>query len=570
MLRINSRHAKRIYQRTSLIIVLHLLSNAMLMMYATRISKMVDSIMQSDIRVLVYNLAIFLVCFVLMLITNWANMRVKRWAEYKNTYELRDEFLDHLNSIPMYKLDALGRNNIANRFSSELGEIVTFYVHSLPDIAKYITFFIMVSAYAFQVNIVLFATIICFIPIIYISTARTSKRIGTLSEQCANLDVERNTIEYDTLSSQVELKCYGAFDFISKKVAEGEEAYRVAHYRLTRSNRFIWGMEVFAFISVSTITLAAGALLAVKGKVSFGTVTSFLVILDPIVSSVFALPSILAVLTGIAPIIRRYNEWQAICDEKVVADVKEKAGVEIAYRFSKLFFSYEDDRDGAGALKDVSLDIEEGKKYLIMGKSGTGKSTLLRLMVGYDDRYEGQLFFRGVELSKLGGPYIRERLLFTTDNMFLISGTVADIFETFYPGISSEKIAECLEIVELSFPLKQSIDKGGESISGGERQRLCLALMLAGGRKLMLMDECLSMVSFAQQIRIMKRILADSRVTCVWVDHRTHPALFELFDKIIYLDEDKGIHIGSYAQISRIGSFHALITEGNDIDVQQA
>jgi ABC-type bacteriocin/lantibiotic exporter with double-glycine peptidase domain len=565
-MQIISIHSKKIYGLCALITFLNLLSNVILLAYTTRVREVVDSVIQKNFQILLNNLILFFVLFVIMLGLNWINMKIVRWAKFKITYEMRDEFLHHLNSIHMYNFDDYGKNNISNRYTDELNRIIGFYIESLPNIIKDITLLILICIYAYTQNVFLFLAIICVCIVVYLCSIRTGKKIGALSEKAVNLDINRNTTEYDIISSKMELKCFGVFDFISAKVKDAEEDYRVNDYKLVRCNRYLWGLYIVTFSIISTIILSVGAILALNGYITFGSITSFLVILDPIVSSIFSAYGVIAIFMDIRPIIKRFNEWQLLDEEKEFT--KPDAINEGDHLFELKYFGYKynNEKSSDYLIDDVNFTIKHGEKYLITGKSGLGKSTLIKIMTGYDDRYRGSLKFEGIELSELGGPFIRGQVVYIGDDMYLFSGSIKEIFTMVYKDISDDEIKKYLDVVELPFLLDQVIDKNGSSISGGEKQRLCLALSLVSKKNIMMMDECISMVPFEQQLRIMKRIFENPDTTCFWVDHRVLPEIFELFDKIIFFDEDKKLHCENYFEISKNESFKSLLLNGRYID----
>lgn len=564
MYRLKSRCAKQIYLRSLIIIALSLLTNLLMALYSFKIRDMINHVSQSDINLIWKDLALFLLMFVLVIAVNGCNDKAKRWAEYENTFSLRSEFLDHLYSIPMYCLNEYGRNNISNRYTEEMERIVSFYVYALPDIVKNFTFFVFVALYALSENVIIFCVILCMVPVVFFLSKPNGEKISYYSTQTAEKDVVRNTEEYDILASHMELKCYGAAEFCKDKVAECEEKYRVNNLGLVRGYRFAWGMEVFAFIIVKYAVLVIGALFAFSGHLSFGMITSLIVILDPIVSSIFSFSSMFSTLTGIKPIIARYTEWQDVKEESVKDDVRGGAGADkqMLFTLRNVSFRYKSEETDLCVLKNVNIELEAGKKYLLIGKNGTGKSTLLRILAGCDNRYEGSVLYEGNEISQIDNQELREQIIFLTDQMYLVAGTIRDIFGMLYSEITDADIIKYLKFVELPFSADMYIDKDACNISGGEKQRLGLALLMASERKILIMDECLSMVSIEQQLRIMKRLFAKRDITCIWIDHRVLPEIFEMFDRMMFI-ENNHISCGAYAEMIQNDLFLKFVTEKN-------
>lgn len=565
MYRIDSKFAKGLYLRSIIIIILFLLSNVSLMLYTVCISDTVNNVIKKDNSILTESLLLLIFYFCMMLTVNALIIKAKRHAEYQSTYELRSEFLEHLYSIPMCKLDEFGRNNIANRYQEELEKIISFYINAFPEIVRNCTLFVFISVYVFNENMLLFFIMLFAVPVVCLSVKRINLEIGALSSKLTELDVNRNSLEYDTLASKVELKCFCARDFILGKAEEAEEIFRKTGYKKASRFTFIWGMEIFAFIAISNIILAVGGGMAMKGYVTFGAITSLIVIMDHIVSSVFSFSGIYAKCMEIRPYIERYNKWQNIEREKNLPEsVDYEEQEDLIYELKNVAYQY----NNINVFQNIALNIKRGKKYLFVGKSGIGKSTLLKILVGYDNKYKGSVCFKGRELSEWDSLSLRKQLIYAPEDMFFVSGSVRELFTLIYPEISDSEIQFWTEALELPFSSEFYVEKGGLNISGGERQRLYLALFLVSGRDIMVMDECLSMVSLPQQIRIMKRIFAARPITCIWVDHRIQPELIALFDEIIFMDDDKKIHSGSSEEIGKLHSFSKLMTEKGGTDVE--
>jgi len=544
--------------RSLLIILFHILSNFILIAYTDRIRVVIDNVLQNDFNALISNLISFFALFILMLINNWIILRIVRWAKYCSTFDLRTEFLHHLNRIHLYKLDVYGKNNISNRYEKELNDIVDFYSESLPNIIKNITLFALIGVYVFIQSYIFFIAMLLICGIIYLFSVRKGKKLEELTDECAQLDINRNTIEYDILSSRLELRCFGAFDFIMDKAKIAEEVYREKSYKLVLLHSFFWGFGIVAFTAVNIIILSIGSLLVLDNQITFGSIISLLAILNPIVDSMFSIQGILAVIMGIKPIIKRFNEWQQEEEEKLYTDFGSLNNKCALYEMKNFNYKYKNSDSSEYLFEGIDLDIERGGKYLLIGKSGSGKSTLLKVMTGYDDQYTGILKYKGVELNELGGPFMRKDTIFVGNDVHLLSGSVRDIFNTMHPDISDSKITEYLEKVELPFTLDHFVEKGGSNISGGEKQRLCLALVLAEQRKVLLMDECLSMIPLLQQIHIMKKVFEIPDITCLWSDHRILPDIMDLFKNIILIDDNKILHCGDVNEIKKNTFFNEL------------
>ncbi|MCI9448827.1 MAG: ABC transporter ATP-binding protein [Clostridiales bacterium] len=559
MFKLNSSCNSTLKKSCAIMVIVKLLINILLIIYTITLKNMINTVMLADIKILLPYILIFLVSFIVMIISNRFVLRLERRLKFNNGRMLREEFITVLYKIMPCCKDKYDRNDISHRYIDEINNIVGFYVSTIPDMVREFTFLIFLGIYAMVQNawlILIFifvATVVCFFSI------RNKRQIDELNSEIVPYDVDRSTIEYDVIAANMELKFYDACDYINQKVLQVEERYIQSSIKLQNKYRFFWGMEILSFITMSALFYSVGSIFAIHGSLTFGVITSLVVLLDSINNTIFLFPNIMLNLYNIKPFIERYNLWlkeERINESPVNHKLSESENIYILENFG---YKYRGSREEI--LSDISIKIKKGKKYFITGKSGCGKSTLLKMLIGYDNLYKGKLQYRNCDISSLKADLINHDVIYMSDDMFLISGTIKEIFLLFYPDIHDEEIQRYLNLVELQFSLDMKIEKDGGNISGGEKQRLLLALSLIKKKSIYLMDECLSMVSLDQQLRIMNRIIC-SDITCLWIDHRVLPEVLVLFDEILFFDNTI-LYQGNLETMLKNNSFNSIMHDGN-------
>lgn len=196
------------------------------------------------------------------------------------------------------------------------------------------------------------------------------------------------------------------------------------------------------------------------------------------------------------------------------------------------------------ALKNINLTIQKGKWTGIIGKSGSGKSTLLDLITKLYRVSDSQILVDGIDINKIDTFSIREKVTKVTQDIVLFPGTIEDNMKLINAKITEKEIIEVLDFVELndyinSLPkgIKTDVGEAGKLMSGGEKQRLSIAMGLIRGNKILLLDEVTSALDIKTEEKIVDNLkkLVNEGYTIVSISHKLE---FLKYADIIYTISD--------------------------------
>ena len=196
------------------------------------------------------------------------------------------------------------------------------------------------------------------------------------------------------------------------------------------------------------------------------------------------------------------------------------------------------------ALKNINLTIQKGKWTGIIGKSGSGKSTLLDLITKLYRVSDSQILVDGIDINKIDTFSIREKVTKVTQDIVLFPGTIEDNMKLINAKITEKEIIEVLDFVELndyinSLPkgIKTDVGEAGKLMSGGEKQRLSIAMGLIRGNKILLLDEVTSALDIKTEEKIVDNLkkLVNEGYTIVSISHKLD---FLKYADIIYTISD--------------------------------
>lgn len=211
----------------------------------------------------------------------------------------------------------------------------------------------------------------------------------------------------------------------------------------------------------------------------------------------------------------------------------------IAFRHCQ--FAYEEDKP---VLKDLSLTFQKGAWTGIVGSSGSGKSTLFDLMMRLYKVDDGMVFLDGTDINNCDPFDIREHMTRITQDVFLFPGTIADNLRLVNPTVTEQDMQRVLDFVSLSeyiaalpHGLHTDVGEAGKLMSGGERQRLSLAMGLLRGKKILLLDEVTSSLDRVTEERLAEnfRVLKENGYTIISISHKLE---FLKYADVVYQIED--------------------------------
>ena len=274
----------------------------------------------------------------------------------------------------------------------------------------------------------------------------------------------------------------------------------------------------------------------------------------------FSIARIKPTLEMVSPILKAVPE---VSDHKRVVE-KISGSIElnnVSFRYSP---------DSPQIIDNLSLKIRAGQYVAIVGKTGCGKSTLMRLLLGFETPQKGAIYYDGKDLSALDLKSLRKKIGVVMQNGKLFQGDLYSNIAVSAPGLSVEdamKAAEAAGMAEdirnMPMGLHTIVSEGGGGISGGQRQRIMIARAIAPKPKILMFDEATSALDNLTQKQV-SQSLDQLKCTRIVIAHRL--STIRQCDRIIVLDKGKIVEDGSYEELIRQGGFFAELVERQRLD----
>lgn len=308
--------------------------------------------------------------------------------------------------------------------------------------------------------------------------------------------------------------------------------------------------------------------IAVINKVSVGDYYSFNAAYAYVSGAFISLASITTVAAQIRPILEMLKpilEAVPEIEEKKTVVNRLSGGVEI----NNLYFRY---KEGMPNIVDgLSLKIRPGQYVAIVGKTGCGKSTLMRLLLGFETAQKGAIYYDGKDINSLDLKSLRKNMGVVLQNGSLFQGdifsniTISSPMSTMDDAwAAAEKAGIAEDIRNMPMGMFTYISEGGGGISGGQKQRIMIARAIASKPKILMFDEATSALDNITQ-KMVSDSLRDLKCTRIVIAHRL--STIQDCDRIIVLDKGKIIEDGTYEELIAQKGFFAELVERQRVDV---
>lgn len=221
--------------------------------------------------------------------------------------------------------------------------------------------------------------------------------------------------------------------------------------------------------------------------------------------------------------------------------------------------------EAANALQDVSLTIPIGKKVALVGATGSGKTTLAMLLLGFYQPDQGEILYDGIRLQSIDFPYLRKQIGVVLQEPYLFSGSIRQNISFNNPDATLEQIKKAAQlaamdddILKMPMGYETMISEGGTTLSGGQRQRLSLARALLNMPKILILDEATSHLDILTEEKIDTN-LSSLSCTRVVIAHRL--STISNADLICVMDQGKIVETGSHKELLAKQGIYAMLIQ---------
>ena len=476
-------------------------------------------------------------------------------------HKVRCELISHLITLPARFFDKNTSGKLVSKFTYDITQITGAASNAVAVIVREGFTVLGLLIYLFYVDWQLSLTFLIIAPFVAGIVNLASKRFRRFATQMQDSMGDVTQITNESIKGHRVIRTFNANDFVSDRLLQASEKNRYQNMKMAMTRSASTPLvQLIVSMALALLVWLAMSPDFFADKTS-GDFVAFLGAAGLLAKPIRQLTQINSVIQrGISAAFSIFT----LLDEKPEIDegtfeVERARG---AIKFDRVSFSY---NDADEALSDVSFTVKQGQTIALVGKSGSGKSSLVNLIPRFYDIDSGQIYLDGKQLIKYKLTNLRDQISVVTQQVVLFNGTIAENIAYGEIEIDRKKIetaAENAHAMEFIRGLAEGLDTyvGDDAnlLSGGQRQRIAIARALLKDAPILIFDEATSALDSEseQHIQAALETLIQGRTTFV-IAHRL--STIENADLILVMDQGKIVESGVHADLLNLGGYYARL-----------
>lgn len=510
--------------------------------------------------------ALMVFCAVLAMIFGTGSAKYAARAGQGLGAELRKAEYQKLQEFSFANTDKFKTSSLVTRLTSDVTTIQNSVSTGMRPACRAPVMMIAALVLSFSINAELAIVFLVAVPVLGFLLFMIIRSVRPMFSRMQNAIDQVNRVIQENLTAVRVVKAYVRGDYESAKFTEVNQNWRDISehaFRLTALN-----MPVMQLVMYSTIVsiLWFGGNMVQVGGMQVGELTGFLSYVLQVLNSLMMISNVFMMLTRALTSGARIME---VMDEEVTIREDRARDIEVTrgeIDFSHVYFKYRAEAEEY-VLSDINLHIGGGQTVGIIGQTGSAKSTLVQLIPRLYEAVSGQITIDGVPIEEYPLEHLRDAIAMVLQKNTLFSGTVKDNLRWGKEDATDAEIEEACRIAcvdefigKLSDGYDTELGQGGVNVSGGQKQRLCIARAILKNPKVLILDDSTSAVDTATEARIreglaqklpnMTKIIIAQRISSV-----------KHADQILILDSGKMAGLGTHSELLATNKIYQEIYE---------
>ena len=450
-------------------------------------------------------------------------------ASRRIEYELKNKIYRHYQelSLTTYKKTTIG--DLLNRLSEDVVAIRMYLGPGVMYVVNLVILLVITSIYMLMTNVEMTLWTLIPLPILSFLIYKVSSIINRKSKIMQKSQSAISTFVQDSFSGIRVVKFFNKEKYIEKNYGEKVKNYQDKALDLAKTEAYFFTIILFVIGLLNVAILYIGGKNYFEGKLTVGTIADFFMYINILIWPFSMVGWVSSVNQRAAASMTRVNEFLDIKSE-IVNKNFDQYEIKGDIEFRNVSYTYPN--TGIKALENLSFKLEAGKSMAIMGKTGSGKSTIALLLCRLIDPDEGEILIDGKNLKDHNLELYRKHIGYIPQESYLFSDTIEnnigfaidhpthDLVEEFAKKADVHK-----NIVEFKDQYKTMVGERGVMLSGGQKQRICIARALIKKPEILIFDDSLSALDTETEENILQNIEKDIKsCTSIIITHRESSA----------------------------------------------
>ncbi len=487
-------------------------------------------------------------------------------------YDLKNEIYQHYQELSMSFYRRNNTGDLMNRVTEDVSRVRMYVGPAIMYAINTTVLFILIIMAMVNVNINLAIFSILPLPVLAFTIYRVHNIINQKSERIQRQLSGLSGFVQETFSGIRVIKAYGREDGIRKKFAVESEEYKKTSLDLVQVQALFYP-SMLLLIGLSTIiTVYVGGIEVMNGTITSGNIAEFIVYVSQLMFPVMSLGWVTSLIQRAAASQKRINEFLNTPSDIASPD-SGKFNVKGHIEFRNVSFTYPD--TGIKALDNVSFEVKPGEFLAIIGRTGSGKSTIANLLLRMYDVTSGVILIDGQPISRIDLRQYRSQVGFVPQEVFLFSDTIANNIAFGRSKTDQKEVEQAARdsavfenIVNFDQGFETMIGERGVTLSGGQKQRISIARALIKKPALLILDDCLSAIDTKTEEEILNNLGKNmSEKTSIIIAHRV--STIKNADKIVVLEAGKIEEQGNHQQLMETKGIYMHLYEKQLLEEQE-
>ena len=491
-------------------------------------------------------------------------------------FDLKNEIYSHYQKLDFtfYKKNATG--DLMNRISEDVSQVRMYLGPGIMYSINLVALSILIITQMIKISPYLTVFVLIPLPIMSFLIYKVSSKMNLMSKDVQVEQSMLSTLAQETFAGIRVVKAYSREKEVHDKFNKSAKTYKAKSMRMVIFNAFFMPTIVFLIGLSTLLTIYIGGKLTYNNSISIGGIVAFIFFVNKLTWPFASIGWVTSINQRAAASQTRINEF--LLTEPIIKNTSsETFDFEGGIDFKNVSYTYEN--SGITALKDISFTLKKGETLGVIGRTGSGKTTILNLLMRQLDVDSGELLIDGQPIKSINLDQFRGQTGIVPQDVFLFSDTIANNikFGSNDAAISMERVIESAKKAHVydnisAFPdqFETLLGERGVNLSGGQKQRVSIARALIRDPKLLLLDDCLSAVDTETEEIILNHLKEEyKQQTSIIVSHRI--SSIRHANKLIVIEHGTIIESGTHETLLALNGVYAemytkQLSDENDLN----
>lgn len=466
-------------------------------------------------------------------------------------YKIQSGLIRHMQNFKMQYFDSSYAGDLVSRFTTDTNTIKELYQTLLNDLLGFVLNLAMMLTVMFYISPYLLLIVLIYLPLMYMVTKYYGEKLTAVTKTIRKHEGITSSIYNETIKSLPVIQVYGNEDLMIESFEKENKEVEKNYIKRTILNAlFSWNLIDFTMIFTNAMIVLVFTILKING---LGLSVGILYIL------IEYNKRILRLFMNFLSQINRYKTALVSCDRiiKIFEIEEEKTTdkeieLEGNIEFKNVGFEY---KENVPVLKDVNFKLDKGKSIAFVGATGSGKSTIMNLILGFYENQRGEILFDGQNIKNLSKASYRKQMAVVLQDPYIFTGSIRDNITLKEENITESEVLDAIVKVggknllqKRNNNLDYELAISGSDLSLGEKQIICFARAIVRNPKVLILDEATANIDTETEkiINYGIEVLKQGRSTMI-IAHRL--STVKNCDTIVMIENGKVLETGTHDEL---------------------